>query len=128
MADEQLNYNLFDNKNVLIHSGDSAEFSPGIYLNDTAAVMYAPAGTSSILLSDDGGISLMGSLAIQAMPEQVRFAGLWKINPLVITSLPSTLYTPIPWLKQSPPEPSKAISEGIALAISTINQGIGLGL
>lgn len=113
-------YDLISNKNVLIHSGDVAESSPGIYINEESVILYTADGKTSVTISKNEGVSIMGHLAIQAMPDEIRLAGLWKLNPLILTALPSTLYTPIPVLKQSVPKPSKTLSQGIASAAALI--------
>ena len=51
------------------------------------------------------GISLSGPISFGAMPDQISYgAGYWRINPLVLTSIPSTAATPVPWLLPSTPK------------------------
>jgi hypothetical protein len=51
------------------------------------------------------GITLSGPISFGAMPDQISYgAGYWRINPLVLTSIPSTTATPIPWLLPSTPK------------------------
>lgn len=116
-------YDTHTNKNILIHPTDSAENVPGLFMDSGAAVLYSPEGTSSIMVSAEDGVSIMGPLAIQTTPEQIRIAGLWKVNPMIMTSLPSTLYTPIPWMRQSFPKPPKSMIEGI-VSISSLLAGL----
>lgn len=112
-------------RNILIHPGEEADDRPGLHINQDTAVLYSPEGTRAVSVTREDGVSILGPLTIQTMPEQVRFAGLWTVNPLVITSLPSTIYTPVPWLQQTPPKPSEAIVEGLIQVASAITGIVG---
>lgn len=109
-----------DRKRLLIHPGETPINNPAIYLDENNIALTDAANKSSILISKDFGIGLQGPISMQASPQQVRFAGLWKINPLVLTSLPSTIYTPIPWLRQSIPMPPKEMIKGIVVMASLL--------
>lgn len=69
------------------------------------------------------GLSLSGPMALAASPDQVTFAGGYlKINPTVMSTLPSTSATPIPWvIKGTPPllEGSDDLSSSTSFAESS---------
>jgi hypothetical protein len=117
MSDEI--YNTIGTKNVLMHPGKSADDVPGLHINPQDAIVYSANGQSSIMISDDG-VGIAGPLSIMSSPYEVRYAGMWKVNPLVISTLPSTVYTPVPWLKSSMPKPNKQIIQGIVMALSML--------
>lgn len=117
-------YNLIKNKNILIHPGKDATDVPVLHLNTDQMVMVNPEGDASVLISREDGVSIQGPLSVQTSPEQWRVAGLWKVNPLTLSSLPSTTYTPVPWLRQAPPKPPKSLIEGI-VSISSLLAGLG---
>jgi len=102
-----------DRKRLLIHPGDDPNNVSALYIDENHIVMVDPESKFSISVNRKFGIGIQGPLSIQSSPEEVRFAGLWKINPLVLTCIPSTVYTPIPWLRQSTPETPKELVKGI---------------
>lgn len=114
MADEVYRTKAANSKNVLIHPGRTADDQPALYMDKDHAVIDAPDGRASVSVQREDGVSLAGPLSIQASPELIRVAGLWKVNPLIMSSMPSTVYTPVPWMRQSFPKTSKTLSEGIA--------------
>ena len=57
-----------------------------------------------ISLNPDFGINLSGRIALACMPEQISIGGgYWRINPLVLSCIPSTSATPVPWLNKAQP-------------------------
>jgi len=57
-----------------------------------------------LAISAKYGIGLQGALSLGANPDQISIAGgYWRINPLVLSTLPSTSVTPIPWLIKAIP-------------------------
>lgn len=114
MADEVYRTKAKEAKNILIHPGRTADDRPALYMDQDHAVIDAPDSRASIAVQREDGISLSGPLSVQASPELVRVAGLWKMNPLTMSSMPSTVYTPVPWMRQSFPKTSKTLAEGIA--------------
>lgn len=113
-------YDTYRQKNILLHPTDDAENVPGLYMDSEAIVLYNPEGDSSIMVSREDGVSIQGPLAIQCSPEQWRVAGLWKVNPMIKTSLPSTLYTPIPWMQQSFPKAPTSMIRGITSVVALL--------
>jgi len=107
-------YQMREKKRVLIHAGDSATEKATIYVIDEAIVAASADGKNSVAITNDWGTCIQGPVSFMQYPSEIRVAGLWKINPLVLTSLPSTTYTPIPWLRQSIPESGKELVRGLA--------------
>jgi hypothetical protein len=101
-------------KKVLIHAGRDAADKAFAFFDEDTIVVSDPTGTISIMVAKDFGIGIQGPLSLLQNPEEIRVAGLWKVNPLVITALPSTLYTPIPWLRPSIPTSYTELIKGLA--------------
>lgn len=117
-------YDTRNSKNILVHPGEDADNKPGLHINQDSTVIYSPEGTSTVSVNRDDGVVIGGPLSILTSPDQWRVAGLWKVNPLIMSSLPSTIYTPVPWMRQSVPRPPKALIEGI-VGIATLMTGLG---
>ena len=90
MADNEEVYETLDGKRLLLHSGETADNSPVLYIGPDQAVLADPDGRSSVMVADEDGVSVQGPLSVQTWPDQWRVAGMWKVNPLITTSLPST--------------------------------------
>lgn len=106
-------YNTRLGKKVLLHAGRSAADKAFAFFDDETIVISDPTGNISIQIAKDFGIGIQGPLSLLQNPEEIRVAGLWTVNPLVISALPSTLYTPIPWLRRSIPMSSKELIKGL---------------
>lgn len=53
-------------------------------------------GDNVIYTSASTGNIIKGKTAFTSRPDQIRWGGLWKINPLTLATVPSTIMTPIP--------------------------------
>jgi hypothetical protein len=88
----------------------------------------AVVGSSSkvIGMSPKYGIGLQGPISLAANPDQISLSGgYWRINPLVLSTLPSTSATPIPWLVKATP----AILQGsndLASIVSSVESALGI--
>lgn len=102
-----------EGKKRLIHAGDDPNGVAVVYLDENHVVMADPEGKSSVSVNKKFGVGIAGPLSIQGTPDQIRFAALWKLNPLLLTALPSTVYTPIPWLRPAVPQVPKDLVKGI---------------
>ena len=72
------------------------------------------------------GISLQGPTSIGANPDQISIGGgYWRINPLVLTTLPSTSATPVPWLVKATPALLQG-KDSLASAVGSAESGLGL--
>lgn len=101
-------------KKILLHAGEDAANKAFAFFDNDTIVISDPTGNISIQIAKDFGIGIQGPLSLLQNPEEIRVAGLWKVNPLVISALPSTLYTPVPWLRKSTPKSSKELLKGIS--------------
>ncbi len=106
-------YNTRAGKKLLLHAGKDASDKAFAFFDNDTIVLSDPTGNISIQIARGAGIGISGPLSLMQNPEEIRVAGMWKLNPLVITALPSTIYTPIPWLRQSVPTSSKEIVIGL---------------
>jgi hypothetical protein len=100
-------------KRLLIHPGEDPTNKSAIYLDENSVVITDAENKHSIQVTRSDGIGFQGPLSIQTTPDQIRFAAMWKINPLVLTAIPSTVYTPIPWLRKAPLTVNKEMVKGI---------------
>ena len=100
-------------KRLLIHPGDDPKNKSAIYIDENSIVLTDATNQHSIQVTRGDGIGFQGPLSIQTTPDQIRFAAMWKINPLVLTTIPSTVYTPIPWLRKAPLTANKEMIAGI---------------
>ena len=51
-----------------------------------------------------------GSLVFANKPSEIRVYGYWTFNDTMLTTLPSTIYTPIPVLNFDPPNLAKIVA------------------
>lgn len=110
-------YDTYESRVCLIHPGEDATDVPALFLNHEAAVLSDPTAEYSLMISREG-TAIQGPLSIAATPDQWRIAGLWKVNQMVTAAIPSTLYTPTPWLQPSVPRVNKVMTEGfISVAV-----------
>ena len=64
-----------------------------------------PVGVSVVAST---GTVIRGPLGLSGTPGDVRVAGLWKFNDLLLSGMPSTMMSPIPVMVFSPPLESAA--------------------
>lgn len=95
----------------VIHAGtgSTSDASTGFgqaYISVRQDIVSIVAGlNNAISVTSDYGITLGGPISFGAMPDQMSYGGgYWRINPLVLTCMPSTTATPVPWLIQSSPK------------------------
>jgi len=48
------------------------------------------------IFSTKNGNVINGKLSIMAAPNDIRIGGLWTLNPLLVSTVPSTIVTPMP--------------------------------
>src|SRR5438067_10275302 len=95
----------------IIHAGSNSAGDPDLgfgqaYVAVREDLLTLAASLNNVLSVTSGfGITLSGPCSFSAMPDQISYGGgYYKINPLVLTLLPSTNITPIPWLIPSTPK------------------------
>jgi len=113
-------YKTRQGKRLLLHAGREAANRAFAYFDADTIVLSDPTGNTGIMIAKDFGIGIQGPLSLLQNPEEIRVASLWKVNPLVISALPSTLYTPIPWLRRSIPTSSKELVKGISAVLALV--------
>jgi hypothetical protein len=94
-----------------IYAGDAFQGQPSVVVTDSEAIV---AGNSSnvINVSSQFGVLLSGKLSLSAMPDQISIGGgYWRLNPMLLSCLPSTTPTPIPVLIKSTPNLFQASSD-----------------
>lgn len=106
-------YDTKEGQRLIIHAGKDNANTAYAYFSDDTITIADPTGTMGISIAKDYGTAISGPLSIIADPSQIRVATLWKINPLVTTSLPSTLFTPTSWLKQDIPTSATELVKGL---------------
>ena len=55
-------------------------------------------GPISVTADNEDGIFLNGPVAFTSGVESIKFAGIFKFNPMIMSGMPSTIMTPIPTL------------------------------
>lgn len=79
--------------------------------------------TSGIAMSDQFGVTIGGKLSISMMPNQISMGGgYWRVNPLILSCVPSTTPTPIPFLIKDTPRLLQAASDISSSLGSLISQ------
>lgn len=76
-----------------------------IDLSGSSAASEDPVGISVIA---NTGTVIRGPIGITGSPGDIRIAGLWKLNDLLLSGAPSTIMTPIPAVVFVPPLESAA--------------------
>ena len=72
--------------------------SAGISI-DYSSVILSAGPKVAIGLDVNSGIVIKGNIGITGYPSSVSFAGLWKFNDLMLSTIPSTIITPNPVLR-----------------------------
>lgn len=84
-------------------AGESYNGQPSIVVAQDEIVLAGNA-TTAIRVSPSFGVQLAGPISLSAMPDQIAVGGgYWRLNPLLLSCLPSTTPTPIPVLVKSKP-------------------------
>lgn len=100
-------------KNEVIHAQEKHR---KIATDTGTAQLYVAEKKATMTVEDNGfavseaGIVLAGRTHLTRTPEEIRVGGFWVLNPHLLTTLPSTLYTPIQTLIYSDPPYAKQVS------------------
>lgn len=70
-----------------------------IDVDETTIVSVAKPNTG-IIINKDSGTHISGDLSIKDKPENIVISQIYKLNNMMMSLLPSTIYTPIPVFKQ----------------------------
>ena len=86
-----------------LYAGDSYQGQPSVAVTEDEIILVGDSN-NVIRVDPDFGVLLSGNLSLSAMPQQVSFGGgYYRLNPLLLTCLPSTTPTPIPTLVKDTP-------------------------
>ncbi len=88
----------------MLYAGDVYQNQPCVVVTeDEINIVGGP--DSAIHVDPQFGILLSGKTSLSAMPDQISIGGgYWRLNPMLLSCVPSTTPTPIPVLVQSTPE------------------------
>lgn len=87
-----------------LYAGDVYKGQPCLVVTETEVNLVGDSN-NAIHLDPSFGILLSGKLSLSAMPDQISIGGgYWRLNPMLLSCVPSTTPTPIPVLVQSTPE------------------------
>lgn len=108
------------------YAGDQWEGQP--YVSVTEDGINIVAGkTTGIAMSEKFGTTIGGPLSFSMMPDQVSLGGgYWRLNPLLLSCVPSTTPTPIPTLVKDTPRLLKAKGDIEGATASLIAQSDAL--
>lgn len=108
-----------------LHAGD--EFTGQAYVHLEEAALGLIADRKNLVSVDpDYGVLLAGNVSISAMPDHVSFAGgYFRLNPLVLSTVPSTTPTPIPMLVKSTPKLLEGVTAQPGI-LAQLQQAVGV--
>lgn len=87
-----------------VFAGDVYQDQPAVIVTQDEINIVGDSG-NAIHLDPDFGVLISGKvLSLAAMPDQIAIGGYWRLNPLLISCVPSTTPTPVPTLVPSVPE------------------------
>lgn len=87
-----------------LFAGDAYAGQPAVVVTEDEIVL-AGSKSNVVRVDPEFGVSLSGKLSLAAMPDQISIGGgYWRLNPLLLTCIPSTTPTPVPVLVKSQPE------------------------
>ncbi len=87
------------------YAGDALTTQPYIAVTQDSIHISAGAGKSNgLTVSDQFGTTIGGKLSLSMMPDQISIGGgYWRLNPLLLSCIPSTTPTPVPVLVKDTP-------------------------
>jgi hypothetical protein len=66
----------------------------GVIARDTGIEIFG-GKKASIFVNDTTGITLKGPTAFTGMPNSIQIGGLWRLNNEMMSTIPSTIMTPV---------------------------------
>lgn len=95
----------------VLFAGDEYEGQPYLIVTEDGVILVGDS-TQVVNVSPDFGVMLSGKISLSAMPDQISIGGgYWRLNPLLLSCIPSTTPTPIPTLVKADPELLRAKSD-----------------
>ena len=101
-------------------SGQTATIAVSPELIDISTPDAADGEPIGISVIAGTGTVLRGPIGITNRPQDIRISGFWVLNDLILSGLPSTIITPIPTTKFSPPLESVATHAKNASVIAAL--------
>lgn len=78
------------------------------------------AGPNSVTADRYGGVFINGALSITSQVDNIKIGGIFRLNPILSSCMPSTMITPIPTLVMDLPVKHIASISGIASMLRSI--------
>lgn len=72
----------------------SPDSMAGIKTDDTSVLLWG-GPKNAILVSNDFGVIVKGRTAFTGMPSDIQIGGLWKFNNQLLSTIPSTIMSPV---------------------------------
>lgn len=92
----------------IIYAGDQYDGQPFLIVSEEDIALVGDK-KNVISVNPTFGVLLGGRVSISSLPDQTSYGGgFWRVNPLVLSTVPSTTPTPVPWLVKDTPELLKA--------------------
>ena len=73
---------------------DTIDSSTFLYMEGPNAVLAS--GPNSISTNRDNGVFVNGAVSFTSNIDNIKFAGMFRFNPVAASGLPSTMMTPVP--------------------------------
>ena len=116
----------------IIYAGNSAQGDsssgigqPYVFVGEDYISVVAD-NDKALTVSPAYGTNVSGPFSMAAMPDQISIGGgYWRINPLVLSTLPSTTATPIPWLVRATPRLLEG-KDAMSSSLSSIESSLKL--
>jgi len=77
-------------------------------------------GPMSVTADKEDGIFLNGPVAFTSGVEAIKFAGIFKFNPMIMSGMPSTIMTPIPTLTIDMPTSGLKFANDFAVMLGSM--------
>ena len=77
-------------------------------------------GPMSVTADKEDGIFLNGPVAFTSGVEAIKFAGIFKFNPMIMSGMPSTIMTPIPTLTIDMPVSGLKFASDFAIMLGSM--------
>lgn len=101
-------------------SGRTATIAISPKLVDISAPDEQESEAMGISVIAGTGTIIRGPIGITNRPQDIRIAGFWVLNDLILSGMPSTIMTPIPVAKFSPPLETVAQTASNAATIAAL--------
>lgn len=79
----------------IFRSPNGTKSSPAMYVTPSSIHMISGNGEKGINVYEDQGTVINGPVTFDAHPENIRLWGVYRLNGLLTSTMPSTLLTPI---------------------------------